>query len=249
MKTLFFITYFFLALGTYKPLIAQEKEKLSTKSFIGFSAGGSFLVGGNLTKTDYGDPTSGFASGQSLLLGLEGAYFFFFFFWVGGAFSIANYAVTGAQSLSDGYQQDFNVDEAKATLSGGYRLYNFLMGPYFALPCKRITLESRILIGLTAATSPQIDVLLTDGDPPNYYSFSQNAVSTLSFAFQIGIGGRIELYKGICLTLRADYFYTQPNFTIENVGRQNNTGRLITNYHEAIGSFNLSGGIAYQLGK
>jgi hypothetical protein len=48
--------------------------------------------------------------------------------------------------------------------------------------------------------------------------------------------------------LRADYFYTKPDFSIQNSGRNNNAGREVSAYDQSLSSMNFSVGVAYAFG-
>jgi len=122
-------------------------------------------------------------------------------------------------------------------------------GLYFDLPlAKKLAVTSRALIGVAHASTPEITVTIEDGGvfdtPIEQYSASQT-----SFAFDLGAGLRYSVTKCLGIDLRADYFYTKPDFKINNSPRVNNAGREVSEYNQPLSSFNVSLGIAYQFGR
>jgi hypothetical protein len=51
----------------------------------------------------------------------------------------------------------------------------------------------------------------------------------------------------LSINVKADYFYTKPDFTISNTHRNTNTGREVSSYNQPLESVNFSAGIAYTL--
>ena len=87
--------------------------------------------------------------------------------------------------------------------------------------CKKTSLTARGLIGISNASTPQITVTIEDGgvfDTP----VVQYSSSKTSFAFDVGAGLRYIISKCIAIDLKGDYFYTDPDFTINNSSRVNN---------------------------
>ena len=92
-------------------------------------------------------------------------------------------------------------------------------GLYYNLPlAKKISLTARAMVGVSHTSTPQITVTIEDGgvfDPPAIqYSSSQT-----SFAFDVGAGLRYVITKCLAIDLKGDYFYTKPDFTINNSPR------------------------------
>jgi hypothetical protein len=230
----------------------QAQDKLKSKSFIGINIGQSWL-GGNVTKNDYKDPTAGFARNPGISFGLDGAYYFHRFIGVGGVFSFSEYGMH-SDSLAAGTDAAYGTAAGSAKV-GVYKSLNFLVGPYFSLPLtKWLTIDYRVLGGVTNTTSPRLDFSLLDQDDKGNavsYNYFQNKSTAPAFGFQTGVGLRVTVFRGIALTLKGDYFYSKPNFKIEYSGIQNVSPalRYINQYNQYFSGFNLSLGIAYTIGK
>ena len=122
-------------------------------------------------------------------------------------------------------------------------------GLYYHLPlAEKLSFTARALVGISHASSPQITVTIEDGGvfdtPVVQYSSSQT-----SFAFDVGVGLQYLISKYLAIDFKADYFYTKPDFAINNSARVNNAGREITEYNQPLTSVNASLGIAYFFGK
>jgi opacity protein-like surface antigen len=218
-------------------------DAAKSPSFIGIT-GGYAHIGGNLTKTEYSNNASGFASPAGLNLGIEGAYYFHKNVGIGGVFSNSSFYSKGKQALADGYKEDFDVDSTTVTDKGKYSTYNFLIGPYCSFPMKKFTIDTRIVVGLVSAKTPEFKVELEDQANATFYQKSSRANA---FGFQAGAGIRYSIVKNLCVKFNVDYFYSKPDFKIENENRANNAGRLIEEYKQPIAGVLLNFGIAYQL--
>lgn len=240
-----------LLIVAFSPVIicrGQEKGN----SFIGLSGGVSFPTGNwgkastatSLTSLEgtVGD-VSGYANTGGFFA-IDGAWFFSKHFAIGGMFKYGSYNLHGMDSLSYGYEQSFDVDTTRLTHTD-YKLWSIMPGLYYQLQiAKKLSLTGRGLIGISNASTPQITVTIEDGgvfDPP----VVQYSSSKTSFAFDVGAGLRYVITKCLAIDLKGDYFYTNPDFTIDNSSRVNNAGREITEYHQPLTSFNASLGIAY----
>ena len=223
---------------------AQDKTEDATKaqSFIGIT-GGYAHAGGNFIKSDYYNNNSGFANPSGMNMGIEGAYFFHKNFGIGGVFSNTSFYTKGKQALADGYKDAFDVDSTTVTDKGKYSTYNFLIGPYFSFPMKKLSIDLRVVGGLVNASTPEFTTYLED---QTGVTFSQKSSTANTFGFQAGAGVRYSIIKYLCVKLNADYFYSNPDFKITNENRVINTGRLITEYKQPISGVCLNFGIAYQ---
>jgi opacity protein-like surface antigen len=224
---------------------AQQKGP----SFIGINGGISLPLGnwgksaevisinGTVTDPNGYASTGGFGA-------LNGAYFFSKHFGIGGLVSYGTYSLKNVDSLSQGYQQSFDVDTTRTTPTN-YTQFNFLPGIYFnSTVAKKLSVTARALVGISYATTPQISVSIEDGgvfDPP----VVQESASKTSFAFDVGAGLSYALKKCLAINLNADYFYSKPDFTINNTVRNNNAGREISEYNQPLDAVNISLGIAY----
>ena len=221
-------------------------------SFIGIT-GGVSLPTGNWGKANFVSSVSGFVSDPSGYAknggigGVEGAWFFSKHFGIG---ALANYATykTNIKPLSDGYQDSFDVDQV-TTSANSYKIWNFMPGLYFNIPVwKKLAVTARALAGVSHATTPDISVDVVDSDIDDG-TFEQKSASKTAFAFDFGAGLSYPVMKCLAISVKADFFDTKPNFSIENTSRQNSAGRLINSYNQPLTAVNVSLGVAYVFGK
>jgi opacity protein-like surface antigen len=230
------------------PVFAQKGS-----GFIGIN-GGISIPTGNWARANYvvntqayqNDP-SGFASVGGIVA-LDGAYFFSKHIGIGALISYATYKTKDLDTLSGGYQESFDVDQVTTT-ANSYKIWNFLPGLYFKFPAgKKLSVTGRALAGITYASTPQYSVDVEDGGVDDG-TFYQKSANKTSFAFAAGAGLSYPLMKCFAINLHGDYFYSKPDFTIENSARENAAGRLVTNYNEPLSGINVSLGVALLFGK
>ena len=227
----------------------------SAQSFIGVDGGVSLPLGkwGKAsTATELMsingtvDDKNGYAKAGGFF-SVDGAWFFSKHFGVGGMFKYGTHSLKGIDSLSQGYEESFDVDQTSTTVTN-YKLWSILPGIYYNWNfTKKLALTARALVGIAHVSTPRIDVAIEDGgveDPP----VVQASASKTAFAADGGVGLQYSLTKCIAIRLRADYFYTKPDLTIQNSGRNNNAGREVTEYDQALSSVNFSLGVAYTFG-
>ena len=241
----------FLFIVAFSPVIICQGQEKGT-SFIGLSGGASFPMGnwGKVTPasslisiegtvTDVGGYANTGAFGA-----IDGAWFFSKHFAIGGMFKYGTYNLHGMDSLSYSYDASFDVDTTRLTHTD-YKMWSIMPGLYYQLQiAKKLSLTARGLIGISNASTPDITVTIEDGgvfDVPIY----QYSSSKTSFAFDVGAGLRYLITKCLAIDLKGDYFYTKPDFTINNSTRVNNAGREIYEYNQPLTSINASLGIAY----
>lgn len=215
---------------------AQNKPNAFIEVF-----GGSTSPSGQFSKADYHDLTSGFAK-SSYVLGVSGAVFFGGNLGLGVTLSQADYGVN-TSALANGYLGDFAVDEATAT-SKHYKFNNLLVGPYYSFAFGKLTLDLRGLVGVSAATLPALRVALEDQS-----EFTQNKATATGFAYQVGAGLRLALFKNLGISIRGDYGSTKPKFVVSYDNVNNSSGRTITGYNQSVNSLNGTVGIFYQFGR
>jgi opacity protein-like surface antigen len=179
---------------------------------------------------------------------VDGAWFFSKHFGLGGMFKYGTYNLKGVDSLSQGYEESFDVDTTRTTPTN-YKMWSIMPGVYYNLAIAgKFSFIARALAGMAYATTPRIYVNIEDGgvtDAP----VIQNSASKAAFAFDLGAGFRYNILKCLSVNLKADYFYTKPDFNITNAVRINNAGREVTQYNQPLESVNFSLGVAYQFGK
>jgi opacity protein-like surface antigen len=179
---------------------------------------------------------------------IGGAWFFSKHFGIGGMFKYGTHNLKGIDSLSQGYEESFDVDTTRTTPTN-YKMWSIMPGLYYNLQIAgKFAFTARALVGVAYATTPRIYVNIEDGgvtDPP----VIQNPSSKAAVAFDLGAGVKYNILKYLSINLKADYFYTKPDFTITNTGRITNAGREVTQYDQALASVNFSLGAAYEFGR
>jgi len=237
------IIAFIVLLSSVFSSIGQEET--FNKYFIGINGGYSALLG-NAIKGDYADSSSGFANSNGVNLGLEGGYFIKKNFGFAAVISTNSFSSNGLQALSDGFQEDFEVDSITLTASGKYSMYNFFVGPIFSYPKGKFIFNAKVLGGLVYAVTPEYKVDIEDQLEATFY---QRAASASTFGLQTSLSINYLLTDNISLKLGVDCIYTKPNFSIINENRDANVGRKITEYHQVFTSLNTNFGISYSFGK
>ena len=226
-----------------------------SQSFIGVDGGVSLPLG-NFGKTStatslmsingtVNDPhgyakTGGFFS-------VDGAWFFSKHFGVGGMFKYGTYSLKGVDSLSQGYEESFDVDTTRTSVTS-YKIWSIMPGLYFNQQItKKLAFTARAMAGIAHASTPAINVGIEDGGVPDP-AVVQASASMTAFAMDGGVGLQYAVVRCISIRVRADYFYTKPDFSIANAGRNNNAGREVSQYDQALSSVNFSLGVAYTFG-
>lgn len=221
------------------------QEETLNKYFIGFNGGYSNLSG-NFIKNDYSDSSSGFANSNGVNFGLEGGYLIKKNFGLAAVISTNSFSSNGLQALSDGYQEDFEVDSITLTASGRYSAYNFLVGPIFSYPKGKFTFNAKVLGGLVYMLTPEYKVDIEDQLDATFY---QRSAKVSTFGIQTGLSLQYSISNNLGLKFGIDYSFSRPNFSITNENREVNVGRKITEYHQAFTSFNTNLGVVYSFGK
>jgi outer membrane protein with beta-barrel domain len=179
---------------------------------------------------------------------VDGAWFFSSHFGVGGMFKFGTNGLKKVDSLSQGYEESFDVDTTRTTPTH-YTSWSIMPGIYYMLSiAKKFDFTARALLGITHASTPQITCTIEDGgvfDAP----IVQYSASKIAPSADIGAGLSYNINKCVAIALRADYFYTKPDFTIRNAPRLNNAGREIYKYDQPLESVNFSLGVVYRFRK
>jgi len=222
------------------------------QSFIGVDGGVSLPLG-NFGKTStatslmsingtVNDPhgyakTGGFFS-------VDGAWFFSKHLGIGGMFKYGTYSLKGIDSLSQGYEESFDVDQTTTSVTS-YKLWSIMPGIYYDWHfVKRLALTARVLAGIAHASTPEINVAIEDGGVEDPAVVQESARKT-AFAADGGVGLNYDVLRFLRVRLKADYFFTKPAISIVNAGRNNNAGREVNEYDQALSSVSFSLGVAY----
>jgi hypothetical protein len=232
--------------------ISSTSDDSRSKSFISFTGGVAIPIG-NFAASNTSGPisgsyatTSGFAK-TGTHFAFEGAWYLSRFVGIGGSLSSSSFSVD-TKSIAAGYVENYDCDSASSK-ARSYNTFNCYIGPYFSFPYKKITVDLRILGGISRTVTPDIfGTVINQYGGQNEGStstFVQTSGAAIAFGFQTGIGIRYNVYKHLILSLRSDYFYSKPNLTFENINRSN-TGRILSSYNQPISGFNATFGIGYQ---
>ncbi len=247
------IIMFVLLLAVFAGAKAQTadapSQSTSTGSFIGL-LGGLSMPMGNFKNVRYYDTTSGFA-GKGSTFGIEGAYFFSKYVGFGGMMSYTSFNVStlGLDSISRGYQLDFFSDQTSTTINSPYKIWTLMPGIYLRYPLSdKLSINGKVLAGLTIATTPNIEVDVWDGGVDDGI-FRQLPCTTTALGVVGGLGVSYNICKNIAVNLQGNYFYSKPDFFLENSNRQVKAGRLINEYNQPLTFMNFSLGLAYTFGK
>ena len=240
------------ALSSGSSLLAQQKGAI----FVGVNAVISLPVG-NWGKTSTAsslmsingtiNDVHGYAK-TGAFGSIEGAWFFSEHFAIGAMFKYGEHNLKGVDSLSQGYEESFDVDTTRTTHSS-YKIWSIMPGLFYNLAIgKRLSFVGKVLVGIAEASTPDITITIEDGgvfDPP----VEQYSSSKIAVAFDAGAGLRYAVNKCLAINFSADYFYARPDFTISNSHRNTNAGREVYQYDQPLESLNASLGVAYIFGK
>jgi len=250
MKTRLFLPVFIIISLFSKVSFAQDAS--SAKSFIEISGGISNPTGNFASSALTNDIQSSYSStdGYAKLgshFAINGAWYITPHFGVGGTISTSSYSVN-VNALANEIINSFDCDSATAS-ARNYNTISILVGPYYALQFGHLTIEARLLGGITNTTTPDFIMqainLAGGSDPISISTFVQKSGAANAFGFDGGLALKYALINHLGIVLRADYFYSKPNLSFDNIGRQNNTGRLVTSYNQPIAGINATLGVAY----
>lgn len=214
----------------------QERGKLFISILGGYSS-----AGGNFTKTEYANNTSGYAAKNGFNIQLHSGIYVTKNLAIGVAIGSRFFQPAGLQSLSDGYLDDFDVDSTTVTTTGGFINLNFMAGPTYTIPLGKLSLDVHLLAGLSTLRTPQMKVDLEDNTVATFY---QNTSTGNGFGLQAGLGARYFFSKKVGVEFRVDYLTASPSVTIENQNRVVTAGRILNTYKEQIGGIGASLGVS-----
>jgi hypothetical protein len=117
-----------------------------------------------------------------------------------------------------------------------------LIGGFVSVPASyNISFETRFMIGSLNATSPKIDVTISDSK--DSITINQESGTAKSFAYLIGAGFTFELSPSMCLLTNLDYLGAEPEF--KNVKYTSNKGESdAVDFKQDMGTLNITAGIA-----
>jgi len=165
-------------------------------------------------------------------------------------FSYQQFSFAGGQNMAYGMQAfpgGFDVDSVTFQVRGNSHTFNILIGPAYTMSlAKKLDLDFRLLVGFVNANLAGNNITLTDGgvtDPTFYQAVSW----ANSFGGQLGAAVRYSISDHIGVALNADFFYSKPDFEVNNINRNNAAGREIFSYNEPIEGINANLTLYYML--
>jgi len=141
---------------------------------------------------------------------------------------------------------------------GSYTQASFLFGLYTTIPIKkRLSIDSRILVGFCSTSRPLVKFDITDLNTGNSQTFAEGSGSSNGFSYDFGFGLRYNMGKRhrICLALGVDYMGSNATFEVNSVSfyADNNNVMQYGNNKETISysvaSFNANLGIGFVFGQ
>ena len=196
--------------------------------------GGVSIPTGQFASSEYGEflhenNKAGFAK-TGYTFGLDGAFYIKKTNWaIAATISYQDQGQLNAknvQTLAEGYQDAFGVDQGAVTSTKRYQNLNVLVGPQYSWFFSKLAVDVRANIGwLKSFSTPQINVVVTDDDIN--YPFSQESSKASAFAYGGSVDFRYNLGKCLGLVLKENYIGS-TGLAITNTERVNNAGRLDT---------------------
>jgi Outer membrane protein beta-barrel domain len=252
------------------PAIAQDAATQTAETYPKFVVGltgGLTLPIGKFAQTVYctdvatasasAIPTVNFNTGSGFAgaggnCGITGTVFLNKHWGIGEYFSYRMFSNAGGQNMALGMQSfpgGFDVDSVTFNFKGNSETFTFLVGPVYTFsPLHKLDVDVRLLVGFVNASLAGNSVTLTDGgvtDPTFYQAVSW----ANTFGGQLGAGVRYPLSKQIGIGINVDYFYSKPDFTVNNINRNNPAGREIFAYNEPIEGFDFNATLSYTFRK
>ena len=231
--------------------VSFAQDVMRAKSFIELSGGIAIPMGNFASAPTTGsiqnayNSTAGYAQ-SGAHFALNGAWYITPNIGIGGSFSTSSYRVN-VNALANEVISSFDCDSATAE-ARNYNTISFLVGPYFALPLNNLTIEARVLGGITNTTTPDMimqAINLPGADPISISKFVQTSGTANAFGFDAGLGLRYKLLKNLSISIRGDYFYSKPNLSFDNIGHTDNVGRQVFSYNQPISGISATVGIGY----
>ena len=208
--------------------------------------GGLSMPMGNFAKTDYASNKSGFAS-TGFNAGVTGTYMLSRHWGVTALASYTRFSSAGLENIAAGYVESFAVGDATVRIKDDNHTFSYIVGADYSVAfCHHLSVDLRAMTGLVHAQLAGYEVLLEDNANS---TFQQKAATANTIGFQAGAAVKYDFSKHFGVALNLDYFYSKPDFTIENVNRTNNAGRLLTGYNEPIAGINTNISLIYILSR
>ena len=126
-----------------------------------------------------------------------------------------------------------------------WSIEGLMIGAYGSFPIsKKVSFESRVLIGFLTSTSPEMTINLSGSGASSW--IKQSSSSSSSFTYLLGVGFKYDIGRRTCLLANFDYLDAHPEFT--DIELYSSTGSRSTNtFNQSLGAINIGLGIGYRL--
>jgi hypothetical protein len=205
--------------------------------------GGMSLPAGNFALADYNNLRSGFAR-PGANLGLTATAGINQHWGVTAMAAYTTFGFTGGAQLAEGYKDAFGVDSSSFIQKGSNYTFSLLAGPYYTIGVSKLHLDLRLMGGLVRASLAGNEITMEDNAEA---TFIQQQSYASSPGIQAGAAVRYNLGRKVDIAAGADYAWSQPSFTIENVNRRNAAGRLLSAYNEPVTAMNINLSLLYRI--
>lgn len=212
------------------------------KGYIGISLGPSIPIG-DIASTDMDRQSAGFAR-TGAIFDVSFGYKIGKYFGVSGLLrGQAN--KTDAQAMANEIVNKIPFDLSVRVESQSWSIGAFMLGGYGSFPVeKKVSVESRLMIGFLSAKFPNVTFDLSGSDGTGWVKRSGSTGS--SFAYLIGAGVKYDAGKRVCLLANLDYLGAEPEF--KDVETTSSIGDYSKDtFKQTIGSFNIGLGVGYRL--
>ena len=213
------------------------------RNYLGLSFGGS-LPSEEYAKTSL-EEDGGYAL-PGFVIEFTGAYIFDYYVGIAGTATFSSNSID-----RDKYGDDLAGALPPAQLPsdpvidmkvGNWMYANIMAGPIVTIPVWKLNFDFRGVAGLSFMLSPPQEIYI---NVDNEEYFERRSSQTLNFAYMLGTGIRFNVNEAYAIRLSADYFRSNPSFTIDENGLVGTiTGK--TSYDMNIGTVNINIGIAYR---
>ena len=243
MRIVIFIVPYLLATKAFSQNNVKQTED-ERKGFASVNLGVSIPTG-NFSSDNFNNNEAGFATGGAVFdisvgyklrpkLGVTAV-------WRGQANGID--AATYAQSLANYFGSGSVSIETSA-----YSLGGIMAGLYGSFPiAENFRFEPRALIGFSAATLPERTTVAYSSSGTKLVTWSQDQAETVAFSYILGLGGKLDLSKKICLLFNADFYAANAewgNVREISIGHVTGSTEINNYYHnQNFRTVNLSAGL------
>ena len=148
------------------------------------------------------------------------------------------------QAFSDQLRQqnpgiNFSID------GNSWKISEFMVGGFSTTPISpKFSFTPRLMIGILAATSPEMTVNVVTGGPPVWAK--QNSSTSSAFCYLVGIGFKLDVGKRICLLANLDLVDSTVKF--KDVESLSSDGQhSFSSYDQPVATVNCTFGVGYRL--